>query len=104
MWTDKPDSKSETQNNQLSLVELWMKDEILGADALVSLDFDYSCPGYMPIMPEGCKLICGYDQGLGERMFVCNDMDWVRELFGWYSRGWAFSIKWYYWEDPGFLG
>ena len=57
----------------------------------------------MPALPDGHALICGYDQGLGERMIVCDTLEDAQRLFDAYARGGALRINWYSGEDPGGL-
>lgn len=56
-----------------------------------------------PQLKKGFDLVCGYDQGLGERMIVCENMDDVKILNDGYSKGNALSIKWYQGPDTGFI-
>lgn len=48
-------------------------------------------------------IICGYDQGLGERMIVCETLDDMQQLYDAYARGGAVRIQWYVGPDPGFI-
>jgi hypothetical protein len=84
------------------MIELGMKDKIFGADQLVQLPI-YTEPMVMPHPPQGSKVICGYDQGMGERIFVCESLGDMKELYASYARGGALRNKWYTGEDTGFV-
>lgn len=102
MALDCPDPQ-EGQNAPPPLVELGKKDEIFGAELLQRLQGVYGRPTRMPHLPEGHSVICGYDQGLGERMFVCNTLEGMQQLYDAYAMGGALNIRWYSGEDPGFI-
>lgn len=85
------------------MVELGKKCEIFGADLLRPLQI-YGRPTAMPKLNDKDRVICGYDQGLGERMFVCESLEDMQQLHDAYARGGAVAIKWYAGEDPGFVG
>lgn len=52
------------------MIELGKRSECFGTELLVPLKNVYGRPMQLPRVPEGSKVICGYDQGLGERLFV----------------------------------
>ena len=52
-------------------------------------------PEKVPTLSDGWKLVCGYDQGLGERLFVCENVADAQELYDAYARGGALDIHWY---------
>ncbi len=56
-----------------------------------------------PIPLGRWKKICGYNQGLGERLFVCETLDDMCELYDGYARGGALEIQWYLGNDVGFV-
>jgi hypothetical protein len=92
------------------MVELGMKSEIFGAELLVPItlgfgqkDIATGRPIRMPEVPQGHKVICGFDQGLGERMIVCESLDEMQQLWDAYAKGFALHIHWYHGEDPGFI-
>lgn len=82
--------------------ELGKKDEIFGADKLVKLNI-IERPNKMPKLKENESLICGYDQGLGERMIVCSNLEEMQELYDAYALGSAIFINWYTGHDVGFI-
>ncbi len=82
--------------------ELGKKDEIFGAELLRPVRIDQR-PTSMPALKDDEKVICGYDQGLGERMIVCDSIADMQELFDAYSQGGALRIFWYIASDPGFV-
>lgn len=57
------------------MIELGKKDEIFGKDLLKPLGFaqlqTHNRPIVFPMLESGHRVIAGYDQGLGERMIVC---------------------------------
>lgn len=101
MTPDRPDSQED--QNAPPLAELGKKDEIFGAELLQPLQGIYDRPTRMPHLPEGHRVICGYNQGLGERIFVCNTLEGMQELYDAYDSGGALSIRWYSGKDPGFI-
>jgi hypothetical protein len=52
-------------------------------------------PLEFPSVPRGSRVICGLDQGLGERLFVCNSLADMEQLYDAYARGDALRISWY---------
>lgn len=84
------------------MIELGNRKDLFGTELLKPLDVR-GRPKSMPFVPAGCKVICGYDQGLGERMFVCETTTDMQELYDAYARGGALQIRWYSGEDPGFI-
>lgn len=84
------------------MIELGKKTEIFGADLLKRLSL-YGRPTTMPRVPTGHNVICGYDQGLGERMIVCESLEDMQQLYDAYARGGALQINWYSGEDAGFI-
>jgi hypothetical protein len=58
----------------------------------------------MPSLQSEDKVICGYDQGLGERLFVIDSLEDMQKLQDNYARGGAINIYWYIGNDPGFIG
>ena len=86
--------------------ELGKKTEIFGSELLRPLtgfDAIHSRPDRMPTLRGKDKVICGYDQGLGERMFVCDTLEDMQALYDAYASGGALRIHWYLGEDPGFV-
>lgn len=79
--------------------ELGKKDTILGAsEVLRSLSIrsdEKGRPAEMPNLLGEEKVICGYDQGLGERMIVCASLEDMQELCDAYAKGGALDIRWY---------
>ena len=84
------------------MYELGKKSEIFGTDLLKPLNL-YGRPTSMPTLVGNEMVICGYDQGLGERMIVCENMQDMQELYDGYARGGALNIHWYTSDDPGFI-
>jgi len=46
--------------------------------------------------PKGHKVICGFDQGLGEKLYVCDTLEDMQRLYDAYAMGGATSISWYF--------
>lgn len=92
------------------MYELGKRQECFGMDLLEPLKINAYSGGNdpsnlfaMPTVPEGHSVICGFDQGLGERMFVCETLEDMKELYSKYSMGYALRIHWYSGPDTGFL-
>lgn len=91
------------------MIELGKKSEIFGVDSLrqlkpnVDIQFNNSGPQGMPRLKDNEKLIVGYDQGVGERMFVCDTLEEMQTLYNHYVAGSALHINFYAGEDPGFI-
>jgi hypothetical protein len=93
------------------VIDLGKRDKIFGADLLRDLDqaeklrcfagHGWGRPIAFPKLREGDSLICGYDQGLGERLFVCDSLDDMQTLYNAYAGGGAFRVSWYTGEDVG---
>lgn len=83
--------------------ELGKKSEIFGADLLRPLNIGYQRPTQMPRLGKGDAVIAGFDQGLGERMIVCDNLEDMQQLFDAYARGGALQLTWYLGNDPGFI-
>lgn len=82
--------------------ELGMKDKIFGVELLKDLTVPAE-PTEFPRIPEGHSVICGFDQGLGERMIVCETLEDMQRLDKAYGEGMALDIHWYHGPDPGFV-
>ncbi len=80
--------------------ELGKKKELFGVELLESLKL-HGRPTAMPILGKDERVICGYDQGLGERMIVCENLEEMQKLDDSYARGGARRICWYKGPDPG---
>ena len=55
-------------------------------------------PTSVPDVPQGKVVICGFDQGLGEKMLVCESLEDMQYAYDQYAKGWALSIHWYHGE------
>ncbi|HSI20570.1 MAG TPA: hypothetical protein VLA04_02600 [Verrucomicrobiae bacterium] len=85
------------------MIELGKKNEIFGADELQPLRGFHGRPTTLPTVPKDHKVICGFNQGLGERIIVCESLEDMQHLYDSYAQGYALSIHWYSGEDPGFV-
>lgn len=85
------------------MIELGKKEEIFGLELLAPIAL-HGRPSVMPTVPDDHKVvICGYNQGLGERMIVCETLEDMQALYDAYARGGALEIHWYHGPDPGFV-
>lgn len=55
----------------------------------------YGRPEQLPRIPAGHHLFCGYDQGLGERLFLVETLGDMQQLDDAYAQGGALTIRWY---------
>lgn len=62
---------------------------------LTPLNHLWQRPTSMPYVASGEVIICGFDQGLGERMLVCVSLEDMQYAYDQYARGVALSIYWY---------
>lgn len=104
--------EAKNEKGEMRMIELGKKDEIFGAELLIpiqsyqiSSNYCSGRPDKMPYLDEKKqeKVIAGYDQGLGERMIVCDTIEEMQQLHDNYAAGWALTLKWYKGEDPGFI-
>lgn len=58
----------------------------------------YGRPMELPFLKEWEKLICGFDNGLGEKNIICETLEDAQALYDKYAQGWALRIKWYVWK------
>lgn len=89
------------------MFELGKKDKCFGTEFLKPLNGQFGQPIYerpitFPILGKKESVICGYDQGCGERLIVCEDLADMQQLYDGYAQGWALRIKWYIGKDVGF--
>ncbi len=91
------------------MYELGVKNKIFGAEKLRPLrsytDFQVDTrnrPTRMPTLGSQEMVIAGYNQGLGEWMFVCESLEDMTELWDSYASGGALTLNWYA-GDPVFL-
>ncbi len=86
------------------MIELGKKTNVAGADDMRRICDISGRPTKMPSLPsKDHRVICGYDQGLGERLFVCESLEDMQELYDAYYGGLALRIHWYSGADPGFI-
>ncbi len=81
------------------MYKLGMKTEVMGSE-LTNLKSIipaiYGRPSSMPhIWETNAKVVCGFDQGLGEKMFVVESLQDMQELYDKYAAGYAVNISWY---------
>lgn len=55
----------------------------------------YGRPAELPRLPAGHHLFCGYDQGMGERLFLVETLGDAQQLDDAYANGGALTIRWY---------
>ena len=86
------------------MIELGEKSHIIGVELLRPIKNIVGRPQAMPLIENsGDKVICGYDQGLGERIIVCESLEDMWELYDSYAQGCALQIHWYLGDDPEFV-
>lgn len=92
------------------MFELGMKSQAFGTDLLRQLRAHFEVrvdsrgrPSEMPLLKGEEMVIAGYDQGLGERLIVCESLEDMQELWDNYAQGYALKLHWYAGEDPGFI-
>lgn len=85
------------------MFELGKKDEIFGADKLVPLRDVYGRSERLPFLKKDESVIAGFDQGLGERILVCETLEDMQQIYDAYARGFALRLNWYRGDDPGFI-
>lgn len=77
---------------------LGFKKDLVGSTVfdLTTLHLGYfEKPEKLPIAGEGSSLICGFDQGFGEKLIVFETLEEMQQLFSDYRRGMALTINWY---------
>jgi hypothetical protein len=83
------------------MIELGKRSECIGEDSLVLLEI-VGRPCELPRHPAGHKVICSYDDGSDERLFVCESLKDMQQMYDGFARSGARGIKWYWAENPGF--
>lgn len=84
------------------MIDLGKKSEMFGAELLqpVTSVFSLGRPSRMPVLPSAShRVICGYNQGVGEHMIVCESLEEMKQLYDAYASGGAISINWYIGDD-----
>lgn len=79
------------------MYELGKKELVLGKllSDLQPISGIYQRPTKLPTAYGGRKFVCGFDQGLGEKMIVFETLQEMQELYDSYHAGWALNIYWY---------
>jgi hypothetical protein len=85
------------------MMELGMKHEIFGADKLRPFQGIRISNPVMPVLPPNTTLLCGFDQGLGERLLTIASLEDIRRVIEAYEAGFALRLHWYTGEDVGFV-
>lgn len=60
-------------------------------------------PVRFPALASHDVVVAGYDQGLGERMIVCENLVEMQQIYDSYAQGGALTLNWYTGPDPGFI-
>jgi len=84
------------------MINLGKKADVIGADELRELTVTTPIT-QLPSLPANHRVICGFEQGLGEKLIVCESLSDMQELYDSYRQGGALRIKWYSGENPGFI-
>lgn len=79
------------------MYELGKKADVIGkrVEGLISISGIWGKPTSMPRVGNDEVVICGYDQGLGERLIVCESVQDMQSLYDGYAAGGALQIHWY---------
>jgi len=79
------------------MYEIGKKKDVVGKQIknLAPLSNIWQRPTSMPYVPQGKVVICGFDQGLGEKMLVCKSLEDMQYAYDQYAKGMALSIYWY---------
>lgn len=86
------------RNWRFKMKELGKRNDIFGIDFAIDTSIS-GRPKNFPNISKGSSVVCGYDQGLGERMIVCNNLEDMQTLYDSYARGSAIRICWYTVKD-----
>lgn len=76
------------------MIELGMKQQVVGVSDWLTLRIRGN-PKKMPDIPKGYELVCGLDQGAGEKMIICETLAQMEALYHEYITGHAVHISWY---------
>jgi len=79
------------------MYEIGKKKDVLDKQIknLTPLSNIWQRPNSMPYVASGKVVICGFDQGLGELMLVCESLEDMQYAYDQYAKGMALSIYWY---------
>jgi hypothetical protein len=81
------------------MYELGRKEQAVGTKVSNLIEVHYMRPTSFPLVSPGEAVICGYNQGLGEHLFVCESLDDLQELWDRYATGYTLgctlTIAWY---------
>jgi len=77
------------------MIELGKKSQITGIKQWPTFHM-YRRPKHIPKVPEGHTIVCGLDQGDGERIFICETLEHMQMLYDEYVMGHAIHITWYH--------
>ena len=76
------------------MIELGLKSQISGVKDWATFRICRR-PKNMPRVPKGHTIVCGFDEGDGERMFICETLEHVHALYDEHAMGHAIHIAWY---------
>ena len=77
------------------MFELGKNTSIENPEVLVPIKNFFGRPIKMPVLSTDQTVVCGYNQGLGERLIVCESFDDMQKLYNAYMHGGAITISWY---------
>lgn len=78
------------------MIEIGKKAQVLDPSLLITLSISPSPrPSSFPRLPHGRSVLCGLDEGEGERLFICESLEDMQALYDHYRRESAISIAWY---------
>lgn len=73
-----------------------MKTQLVDTGKLYPLAIKTKKPKTFPKLPPGHCVVCGIDQGEGERLILCFSLESMAELQQEYRAGHATGITWYH--------
>jgi hypothetical protein len=83
------------------MIEISRNEGIFRSDFLKQLNiYGYGRPTRMPFVPDGQRVICGYNEGEGERVYICETLEDMQELYDYCVKNKISQINWYLGKDP----
>ena len=79
------------------MIELGKKQDVEGKSVtdLQKLSEIYRKPTSMPRVKDDESVICLFDRGIDQKLYVCESLADMQQLYDSYAQGWALHITWY---------